>query len=163
MIHTNLPYGELIFPTRLQNRPRQPDVIVEIAFCFRDAVGATENRGGKIFGRGLAIAAGDAEDLQRQSFSIFGSQVLVSGERVVAAKNGKLLRQPGRNFLCHDRACSAGFCHLFEKVVCVEIFTAQSNEQFARLDRARIRADALDCCLGRSASDFCAREFCDVR
>ena len=62
MIHTNLPNGELIFPIGLQNRPRQPDVIVEIALCFSDAVGAAENGRGKIFGRCFAIAAGDAEN-----------------------------------------------------------------------------------------------------
>ena len=50
MIYTNLPNGELIFPIGLQNRPREADVIVEIAFCFCDVIGAAENGSGKIFG-----------------------------------------------------------------------------------------------------------------
>jgi hypothetical protein len=62
MIHTDLPNGELIFPIGLQNRPWQPDVIVEIALRLGDAVNAPENGSGKIFGRCFAIAAGDAEN-----------------------------------------------------------------------------------------------------
>jgi hypothetical protein len=49
-----------------------------------------------------------------------------------------------------------------EKIVGIEIFSTQRDEQFTGLDRARIGADALDDGVGIAALNFRGGELCDL-
>ena len=77
MIHADFPNGDLIFRRRFQHGARKTDVIVEVAFRFRDAKIRRQHRGGKIFRAGFAVAAGDGEHFERKRFPIIRGQVLI--------------------------------------------------------------------------------------
>ena len=86
--------ADFILRRRFQNRARQPDVIIEIAFRFRDTELARQHRRGKIFGARLAVAAGNREHFERKRFSIIRGEILIGPQRVVRAEQAR--KCPGR-------------------------------------------------------------------
>ncbi len=62
VIHPQFPDRDFVLGVALQNRARQADVIVEIAFRFRDVKTSPECCRDKIFRARLAVAAGDGDD-----------------------------------------------------------------------------------------------------
>ena len=66
MIHPNFPDGDFVVRIRLQHGARQSDVIVEIAFGFRDSETLPKDRGREIFRAVLPLLPVIASNFQRQ-------------------------------------------------------------------------------------------------
>jgi len=66
MIHSKFEHADLIALPRAQDGQRETDVIVQIAFRFRDAKVLAEHGGGEVLGARLSVAAGDADDLEAE-------------------------------------------------------------------------------------------------
>ena len=63
MIHAEFPNRELMIAICLQNRARQPDMIVKIALGFRNTESPPQDRCREILGRRLAVTSRNAEHL----------------------------------------------------------------------------------------------------
>ena len=119
-------------------------MIVEIPFGLGDPKSSREHRRGEILRARLAIASSDREDFQRERPPVIGCQRLVGLQRIGRTQKYEIVRNIARPVEINERACSAGFCTGFDKIVAFEIFAAQCDEQFARLNRAGIGADLID-------------------
>jgi hypothetical protein len=119
-------------------------VIVEIAFGFGDPKSSRQHRGGEIFRARLAVASGDREDFQREGPAVIGCKRLVGLQRVGRPQKCEIVRNISIPVRVNDRACAARFCKLFDKIVSVEIFSAQCDEQFTRFNRTRVGANLVD-------------------
>ena len=144
MIHPDLPDGNFILGSRFQNCAWQAYVIVEIPFGLGDPKSSREHRRGEILRARLAIASSDREDFQRERPPVVGCQRLVGLQRIGRTQKCEIVRNIARPVEINERACSAGFCTGFDKIVAFEIFAAQCDEQFTRLNRAGIGADLVD-------------------
>ena len=144
MIHPDFPNRDLVLGTGRQNGLRKSDVIVEIAFRLRDAKSTRERRGDKIFRAGLAVAARDGDDLERQRSSVVRGHCLIADQGVGDANQSESLRRRALPILLDHRARRAAFIGLLDKLVAIEIFAAQRHKEIAGLQRARVGADPRD-------------------
>ena len=65
-VHPHLEDGRLVLRTEPQQRQRQPDLVVHVAFGPQGPPRRTQDRGGRLLGRGLGDAARDADDEWRE-------------------------------------------------------------------------------------------------
>ena len=156
VIHSQLPNCDFVSRSRLEHRPRQPDVIVEIAFGFRDTKTTRECGRDKILGAGLAVAAGDRDDPQREGSPIAGCDLLVADERVGYANKREIIRHLSAPALFDEGAGRAACRRFFDETVAIEILAPDGNEKIARLDRPRVGADASDLPVGFTLHKFAA-------
>jgi hypothetical protein len=119
-------------------------VIVEISFGLGDAKSSREHGCSEILRARLSIASSNGQDFQCERPPVVGRQRLVGLERIGRTDKCEIVRNISRPFKINERACSLGFCSGFDKIVAFEIFAAQCDEQFARLNRAGIGADLVD-------------------
>ncbi len=77
MIHAHLEDADLIAAPRARSIVSgSADVVVEIALRLRDLEMLAEHRGGEILRARLAVAAGEADDLQRQAAAVVRGELL---------------------------------------------------------------------------------------
>jgi hypothetical protein len=87
MIHSDLPHANFILGSCFQNCAWQAYVIVEVPFGLGDPKSSREHRSGEILRAGLAVAAGDCEDFQRERLSVVGCQRLIGLQRIARTQN----------------------------------------------------------------------------
>jgi hypothetical protein len=96
---------------------------------------ARSDRSDELRHRGLAVAAGDGDQRQREARAPAAGQRLQRGQRVVDLQPG----QPGfGQAALGDRRHRAGGACLRQKVVGVEALATQRHEEVARLQRAGV-------------------------
>jgi len=95
-----------------------------------------ENRGSKIFRARLSVASGDGKNFQRERFSVVGGEVLVRPQSIFHPDGREVRWNFPLPIKIHNRPSRAGFCNGFDEVVSIEILSAQSDKQFAPLNRA---------------------------
>src|SRR5437762_13305322 len=119
-------------------------MIIEIALRFCNAKTPVKDRSSKIFRARLSVAPSDGKNFQSKRFSIVGGDLLVGSQSIFHPDDREIHRNFSRPIKIHDRASRAGLCDGFNEIVAIEILSAQSDKQFAALNRARICADSLD-------------------
>src|SRR5262245_15130120 len=144
MIHSDLPDGNFILGSRFQNCAWQTYVIVVFTFGLGYPKFSCEHRCSEVFCACLAIAADDREDFQPERPPVICCQRLVGLERIGRTQKCEMVRDISSPFEVNECACSPAFCTNFDKIVAFEIFAAQRDEQFTRLNRAGIGADLVD-------------------
>ena len=144
MIHPHFPNGYFILESGLQNGAWQANMIVEIAFGFRDAKFSREDRRGEILRARLAVASGDREYLQPKQTPVICSNLLIRLQRIDRSDERKIFWNMPVPVAIHERTRGARFGGGFDEIVCIEIFPVQRHEQFTALNRARIGADFID-------------------
>ena len=144
MVHPDFPNGHFILGSGFQNGAWQPNVIVEIAFGFRDAKFSREDRRGEILRARLAVASGDREYLQPKQTPVICSNLLIRLQRIDRSDERKIFWNMPVPVAIHERTRGARFGGGFDEIVCIEIFPVQRHEQFTGFNRARIGADFID-------------------
>jgi hypothetical protein len=131
---------------QLKQRQRQADVVIQIALGGQHFGAAdAQNRRAHFLDRGLAIAAGQADQRNVETRAPVGGQRAQRQPRVghreqrqigmVGGTGGKLVR--------HQRADRALLQRRNDKIMAVEMLAANRHEQIADGDRARIAGHAL--------------------
>ena len=129
-------------PAQAQQHQRQSDVVVEVAFGLqhgRVGAGFHPQDGRQHFlHRGLAVAAGDGDDRNRETLAPGGGQPAKREPRVVDA-DGRVEFWRLRG-VQHHAGCAL-LQGLGGESAAVELFAAQRDEEIARLDAAAVGAD----------------------
>ena len=128
MVHADFPDPNFVVRSRFQHRAGQPDVIIKVAFRFRDAEFSRQHRRDKVFGACLAVAARNRKHFERKRFSITRGEVLIGHQRVEDADQGKTVRDFAIPMKINNCANRASLGNGFDKFVAIEIFPAQRNE-----------------------------------
>ena len=131
--------------TEPQQRQREPDLVVHVAFGPQGPPGRTQDRGGRLLGRGLGDAARDADDEWREPAtpargdgSERGLPIGHAHDRDVAQGCG-ILHGAG-----HEHGRGASLDRLGNVVVTVGALAGKRDEQVARCDEARIHGATAD-------------------
>ena len=119
-------------------------MIIEIPLCFRHSKPAGKNRCGEVFCAGFAVASGNCDHIQLERLPVIGGELLVRLQGVLCANEREILWHVSFPIGINDRTGCASYCRSFYEIVSIEIFAPQRDEQFAALNRARIRADLID-------------------
>ena len=83
-----------------------------------------EQLGQQILGARLAFASCVREDFLRVRAPVIGCQRLVGLQRISRTQKCEIVRNIARPVEINERACSAGFCTGFDKIVAFKIFSA---------------------------------------
>jgi len=103
-------------------------VIVKVPFCLRDSKTAGEDRRGKVFRTGLAVASSYRDDFERERPPVVGGKLLVSLQSIFRANERESLWKFTLPIELHDRPGRTRFSDGFNEIVPVEIFAAQSDK-----------------------------------
>ena len=122
-----------------EQRQRHADVVVEIAVRGIDFEAFGQHAAHQLLGRGLAVAARNGQNRNRQFAAVFARQLLKGFERI--ADEYRAVAADGRRIV-HDDVCGAfGEC-VGGEAVAVEGRPVQGEEDGPRLDAARVGRDA---------------------
>ena len=129
-----------------EQRQRHADFIVQIALCIDGIELLREHCCRHFLGCRLADRTGDADNRDVKQAAIAACQCQQRAARIIHAdhRNRKVDIALG-----HDCRCLCFNC-LFQKIVPVEAFTAQRDEQASRRNRPRISRNACDACIAVS-------------
>ena len=109
MIHADFPNSDFVLRRRLQNCSREANMIIEIAFCFRDSKTASQDRRGKIFRACFAVASRNRDYLERQRFSIVASELLVRVQSIFRSNEREVLWNLPIPVRLYDRPAAPAF------------------------------------------------------
>ena len=140
MVRTEFHHGGAVLVVELAQRERNADLVVEVAAGRGNGAPGPQNRGDHLLDRGLAVAAGDADQNQvAEAIPPRRGQLSEGANRIghENERNGDIRRtlDQGRH-----RPSPAG---ALDEFVPVEGRTAHRDEQRARRNRARVGTDAL--------------------
>jgi len=121
-------------------RERNAEVVVEVALGGEDLAGrGGEEEREQLLGRGLAGAAGDADDRAGKGAAMGGGDLLESAQRVVDDELGQLERGVGRG---DEGGGRAGRLRGGKKTMAVARGGAEGDKDVAGLERTRVDAEA---------------------
>ncbi len=151
VVHAHLDHGGAMTGAQPQQHQRQADVVVEVADggqhrFHRLQIVATlmlaQDGGAHLLDRGLAIAAGDADQRQIELAPPVTGQ---AAQRQAGVGHAQQRQAPpvigGPGVIDHGGGGAMGQ-HVAHVVVTIEAFSVQRDEQFADGDRARVGRDA---------------------
>ena len=131
--------------TQPEQGQRQADVVVEVAARGQHRIRIAakvraQDRGAHFLDRGLAVAAGDAEQRNRKAGTPGGGQLAQRQARVVHRDQRQSGIGRGPAAFDHGAGGALGQ-HFGDEVVAIEALALERDEQHAGCHRARIAAD----------------------
>ena len=148
---THLDHRRAVLAAQFQQRQRHADVVVEVALGRQHRSARGHHRGEQLLRRGLAVAAGHANDGQVEIRAPAGSELLQADQRV-GHHDLRDRRVDAARHQRTDRALAGG---LGDEVVRVEALAPQGREEITGLHRARIADDP--CVDGIAALQRCVQ------
>jgi hypothetical protein len=146
--HAHLDHRRAMRVTQPEQRQRQADLVVEVAARgqHRLRIAAevrAQDRGAHFLDRGLAVAAGDAEQRNRKAGTPGGGQLAQRQARVV--HHDQRQSGIGRGPAAFDHGAGGALGqHLAHEVMTVEAIALECDEQHAGSHGARVGADGVE-------------------
>jgi hypothetical protein len=142
MIGADFHHRDFVLLLQAKECERHPDIVVVVSAGTQDRVRRGKHRGNHVFRCGLAVASADGDDGNIEPVTIQPGEhtecpdaVLHHEER--ACGDGGRFRSR-----FHDSGARATGEGLGKVAVAVEVFTAERDEEVARLQRARVGGNA---------------------
>ncbi len=148
VVHAHLDHCRMMLRTQLEQGQRQSDVVVQVALGRQHTLGraaemCAQDRRAHFLDRGLAVAAGDAQERNRETAAPGGGELAQREARVIHRDQRQAGVGLGPDACDHGAGGPLGQ-HLAHVVVAVEALALQCDEQHAGDHGARIGADGVE-------------------